>query len=190
MAILLFLFLSLIYMVMFMQLINVKRYYPEQKPFGNDVQYFQSEDGKDFYESLPLFTKKYKLCITPDSGVICSISQDASALYPAGFSVVETDELPEGTDISGNWKFDNGIISPLPVNYDQKAEELRQSYLNQAYEQINDWRTELQLGTISDEDRAALARWMAYISQVKKMELPVIKNKAEFDDIKWPEKPE
>ncbi len=90
MAILLFLFLSLIYMVMFMQLINVNRYYPEQKPFGNDVQYFQSEDGKDFYESLPLFTKKYKLCITPDSGVICSISQDASALYPAGFSVVET----------------------------------------------------------------------------------------------------
>ena len=70
MAIVLFLFLSLIYMVMFMQLINVKRYYPEQKPYGNDAQYFQSEDGKDFYESLPLFTKKYKLCITPDSGVI------------------------------------------------------------------------------------------------------------------------
>lgn len=89
-------------------------------PYGNNVQYFQSEDGKDFYESLPLFTKKYKLCITPDSGVICSISQDASALYPAGFSVVETDELPEGTDISGNWKFDNGVISQLPVNYTKK----------------------------------------------------------------------
>ena len=54
MAILLFLFLSLIYMVMFMQLINVKRYYPEQKPFGNDVQYFQSEDGKDFGDAANL----------------------------------------------------------------------------------------------------------------------------------------
>ncbi|HFP5645710.1 TPA: tail fiber assembly protein [Escherichia coli] len=173
-----------------MQLINVKRYYPEHKPYGNDVQYFQSEDGKDFYESLPLFTKKYKLCITPDSGVICSISQDASALYPVGFSVVESDELPEGTDISGNWKFDNDVISPLPVNYDKKAEELRQSYLNQAYEQINDWRTELQLGTISDEDRAALARWMSYISQVKKMVLSAIKTEAEFNAIKWPEHPQ
>lgn len=87
-----------------MELKNITRYYPENMPYGNNVQYFQSEDGKDFYESLPLFTKKYKLCITPDSGVICSISQDASALYPAGFSVVEVDELPEGTDISGNWK--------------------------------------------------------------------------------------
>lgn len=190
MAIVLFLFLSLIHMVMFMQLINVKRYYPEHKPYGNDVQYFQSEDGKDFYESLPLFTKKYKLCITPDIGVICSISQDASALYPAGFSVVEADELPEGTDISGNWTFDNGVISRLPVNYTKKAEAQRQSYLNQAYEKINDWRTELQLGTINDKDRAALALWMDYISQIKKMELPVINTEAEFDAVKWPDQPE
>ncbi|EMG5816230.1 phage tail protein, partial [Escherichia coli] len=28
-----------------MQLINVKRYYPKDKPYGEDVQYFQSEDG-------------------------------------------------------------------------------------------------------------------------------------------------
>ncbi|EOL6116768.1 hypothetical protein ACGHZH_RS28230, partial [Escherichia coli] len=42
-----------------MELINVKRYYPEHKPYGEDVQYFQSEDGRDFYESIPLFTKKY-----------------------------------------------------------------------------------------------------------------------------------
>ncbi|EOJ4344199.1 phage tail protein, partial [Escherichia coli] len=26
-----------------MQLINVKRYYPKHKPYGEDVQYFQSE---------------------------------------------------------------------------------------------------------------------------------------------------
>lgn len=99
--------------------------------------------------------------------------------------MVEVDELPEGTDISGNWKFDNGIISRIPVNYARKLEAMRQSYLNQAYEKINDWRTELQLGTISDEDRAALTQWMAYISQVKKMELPAIKTEAEFNAIKW-----
>lgn len=173
-----------------MELKNITRYYPENMPYGNDVQYFQSEDGKDFYESLPLFTKKYKLCITPESGIIRSVSQDASALYPVGFSVVETDELPEGTDISGNWKFDNGVVSRVQVNYARKLEELHQEYLNQAYEKINDWRTELQLGTISDEDRAALTRWMKYISQVKKMELPVINTESEFDAIKWPDKPE
>ncbi|EHI6402148.1 tail fiber assembly protein [Escherichia coli] len=173
-----------------MELINVKRYYPEHKPYGEDVQYFQSEDGRDFYESIPLFTKKYKLCISPVTGIICSVAEDVSALYPAGFTVVEADELPEGTDISGNWKFDNGVISRIPVNYARKLEAMRQSYLNQAYEKINDWRTELQLGTISDEDRAALTRWMAYISQVKKMEPSAIKTEAEFDAIKWPEQPE
>ncbi|EJQ0104432.1 tail fiber assembly protein, partial [Shigella flexneri] len=45
-------------------------------------------------------------------------------------------------------------------------------------------------GTISDEDRAALTQWMAYISQVKKMELPAIKTEAEFNAIKWPEQPQ
>lgn len=104
--------------------------------------------------------------------------------------MVEVDELPEGADISGNWKFDNGVISRIPVNYARKLEAMRQLYLNQAYEKINDWRTELQLGTISDEDRAALTRWMAYISQVKKMEPSAIKTEAEFDAIKWPEQPE
>ena len=136
-----------------MELKNITRYYPENMPYGNNVQYFQSEDGKDFYESLPLFTKKYKLCITPDSGVICSISQDASALYPAGFSVVEVDELPEGTDISGNWKFDNGIISRIPVNYARKLEAMRHSYLNQAYEKINDLYRSRADGRIGDSVR-------------------------------------
>ncbi|PXH11992.1 phage tail protein, partial [Klebsiella pneumoniae] len=77
-----------------------------------------------------------------------------------------------------------------PVNYTKKAEAQRQSYLNQAYEKINDWRTELQLGTINDKDRAALALWMDYISQIKKMELPVINTEAEFDAVKWPDQPE
>lgn len=36
-----------------MELINVKRYYPEEMPFGNNVQYFQSEDGKDFMNPFP-----------------------------------------------------------------------------------------------------------------------------------------
>lgn len=117
MAIVLFLFLSLIYMVMLMQLINVKRYYPKDKPYGEDVQYFQSEDGRDFYESIPLFTKKYKLCISPVTGIICSVAEDVSALYPAGFTVVEVDELPEGVNIDGNWQFSDGLISKVPVNW-------------------------------------------------------------------------
>ncbi|MHA8184486.1 tail fiber assembly protein [Escherichia coli] len=73
----------------------------------------------------------------------------------------------------------------IPVNLRKKTRKQCASHiLYQAYEKINDWRTELQLGTISDEDRAALTQWMAYISQVKKMELPAIKTEAEFNAIK------
>lgn len=82
-----------------MELKNVSRYYPDEMKYGEGVMYFRSEDGKDFYDSLDLFTKKYKLCIEPDSGVIRSAAQEVSTLYPDGFSVVETEELPEGFDI-------------------------------------------------------------------------------------------
>lgn len=98
-----------------MELKNVSRYYPEEMPYGDGVQYFKSEDGQDFYDSLRKFTKKYVLCIDPVTGIIHSVAEDASRLYPAGFTVVETDTLPEGCDIYGGWKFDDGnVVSVTP----------------------------------------------------------------------------
>ncbi len=75
-----------------MELRNVTRYYPEEMPYGENIQYFRSEDGQDFYESLDKFTKKYKLCIHPETGVIYSMAEDVSRLYPAGFTIVEVDD--------------------------------------------------------------------------------------------------
>ncbi|WP_288144228.1 tail fiber assembly protein [Escherichia coli] len=46
------------------------------------------------------------------------------------------------------------------------------------------------MGTISDENKAALTRWMAYINQMKKMVLSIINTEAEFNAIKWPHQPE
>ncbi len=98
-----------------MELKNVSRYYPEEMPYGDGVQYFKSEDGQDFYDSFGKFTKKYVLCIDPVTGVIRSVAEDVSRLYPAGFTVVETDTLPEGFDIYGGWKFDGGsVVSVTP----------------------------------------------------------------------------
>lgn len=98
-----------------MELKNVSRYYPEEMPYGDGVQYFKSEDGQDFYDSLRKFTKKYVLCIDPVTGIIHSVAEDVSRLYPAGFTVVETDTLPEGCDIYGGWKFDDGnVVSVTP----------------------------------------------------------------------------
>ncbi|MDI8751984.1 tail fiber assembly protein, partial [Salmonella enterica subsp. enterica serovar Montevideo] len=42
----------------------------------------------------------------------------------------------------------------VPVDYQAKAETTRQKLLNDADNAIKDWRTELTLGIISDENKA------------------------------------
>ncbi|EAO6532244.1 DUF4376 domain-containing protein [Salmonella enterica] len=123
-----------------MELKNVSRYSPDEMPYGDKVQYFQSEDGQDFYQSLNKFTKKYKLCVKPDSGIICSVAEDVSALYPAGFTIQETDTLPDGFDVSasGRWGFDGTNIIDLMT-----PEVVR----NQKHAEINAWRDQQENGS-------------------------------------------
>ncbi|HAU6887733.1 TPA: tail fiber assembly protein [Salmonella enterica subsp. enterica serovar Ball] len=135
-----------------MELKNVTRYIPDDPDYDNNFLYFRSEDGQDFYESLNKFTKRYKLCIDSE-GVIRSVSEDVSRLYPAGFSVVEVNKLPAGFNIYGDWKYSNGAVVAVPVDYQDKAEVTRQKLLNDANITIADWRTELALDEISDIKR-------------------------------------
>ncbi|EED4920862.1 DUF4376 domain-containing protein [Salmonella enterica subsp. arizonae] len=117
-----------------MELKNISRYYPDEMPHGDGVQYFQSEDGIDFYESQDKFTKKYKLCIEPDTGVVRSAAEDVSTLYPAGFTIVETDVLPDGFDIFGEWVW-NG---EFPIKPGVIADIARA----QKHDEINQWRND------------------------------------------------
>ncbi len=173
-----------------MELRNVTRYYPEEMPYGEGIQYFRSEDGQDFYESLDKFTKRYKLCIHPETGVIYSMAEDVSRLYPAGFSIVEVDELPEGFGIEACWYYKDGEVLPVPVDYSQLAEKQRQRLLDEAKDITSDWKTEQGLGTISDDDKVRLTKWMAYIKAVKALDLSQVSDKSSFDLIQWPEKPD
>lgn len=173
-----------------MELRNVTRYYPEEMPYGEGIQYFRSEDGQDFYESLDKFTKKYKLCIHPETGVIYSMAEDVSRLYPAGFTIVEVDELPEGFGIEACWYYQDGEVLPVPVDYSQLADKQRQRLLNEAKDITSDWKTELELGTISGDDKARLTKWMEYIKAVKALDLSQVSDKSSFDLIQWPEKPD
>ncbi|ENJ8227779.1 tail fiber assembly protein [Escherichia coli] len=173
-----------------MELRNVSRYYPENMPYGKDIQYFRSEDGQDFYESLDKFTKKYKLCIHPETSVIYSMAEDVSRLYPAGFTIVEVDELPEGFGIEACWYYQDGEVLPVPVDYSRLAEKKRQNLLNEAKDITSDWKTELELGTLSDDDKARLTQWMAYIKAVKALDLSTVTDEASFYSINWPERPD
>ncbi|EDF8720450.1 tail fiber assembly protein [Salmonella enterica] len=172
-----------------MELKNVNRYIPDDPDYDSNFLYFRSEDGKDFYESLSKFTKKYKLCIDSEN-IIRSVSEDVSRLYPAGFSVVEVNKLPAGFNIYGDWKYSNGAVVAVPVDYQAKAETTRQKLLDAANSTIADWRTELALGEISDDDKASLTKWMAYIRALKTLDLSGVKDAATFTAIRWPELPQ
>lgn len=172
-----------------MELKNVTRYIPDDPDYDNNFLYFRSEDGQDFYESLNKFTKRYKLCIDSE-GVIRSVSEDVSRLYPAGFSVVEVNKLPAGFNIYGDWQYKNGSVLAVPVDYHAKAETTRQKLLDGANSTIADWRTELALGEINDDDKANLTQWIAYIRKLKTLDLSSVKDSATFTEIRWPELPQ
>ncbi|EOE5045020.1 tail fiber assembly protein, partial [Salmonella enterica] len=73
--------------------------------------------------------------------------------------------------------------------YQAKAETTRQKLLNDANNVIKDWRTELTLGIISDENKVTLINWMGYINKLKDIDFSQVNDEATFEKIKWPELP-
>ncbi|EAA0608627.1 tail fiber assembly protein [Salmonella enterica] len=78
---------------------------------------------------------------------------------------------------------------PVSVDCQAKAETTRQKLLNDAGNAIKDWRTELTLGIISDENKAALILWMNYINILKSLDLTGVSDEATFTAIRWPSLP-
>ncbi|ECX6633536.1 tail fiber assembly protein [Salmonella enterica] len=64
------------------------------------------------------------------------------------------------------------------------AEQQKAALLLEAQVTISLWQTELQLGIISDEDKASLIAWMYYIKAVQAVDT------SKAPEIIWPDKPE
>ncbi|WP_236874444.1 tail fiber assembly protein [Citrobacter portucalensis] len=64
------------------------------------------------------------------------------------------------------------------------AEQHKSALLAEAQSTISLWQTELQLGIISDEDKASLIMWMKYIQALNAVDTSTA------PDIEWPVKPE
>ncbi|MDM9616728.1 tail fiber assembly protein [Kosakonia cowanii] len=65
-----------------------------------------------------------------------------------------------------------------------QAEQTKTRLLNNAKNTISLWQTELQLGIISDDDKAQLIAWMRYIQALQKVDTKTA------PDIAWPEQPQ
>ncbi|HAV7718742.1 TPA: tail fiber assembly protein [Escherichia coli] len=65
-----------------------------------------------------------------------------------------------------------------------EAERQKSALLADAQSTISLWQTELQLGIISDDDKASLIAWMKYIQALNAVDTSTA------PDIEWPVKPE
>lgn len=75
------------------------------------------------------------------------------------------------------------------VAYQAKAESHRRELLSEASNTTADWRTELQLGVITDEDKESLINWMAYIKTLRAIDLSPVKDDVSYKAVSWPAKP-
>jgi hypothetical protein len=166
---------------------NISRYHPNEMPYGAGVIYFKSEDGNDFYESLPFFTKKYKLCIEPLSGIVCSCDEDASKLYPNGFTVVEVDSLPEGFDISGEWIYNAGQVERRAFSQSDNlviAENKKNVYREEANNIITPLQDAVDLDIATEQEQQKLAAWKKYRVLLNRVDT------SKAPDIEWPKAPD
>lgn len=164
--------------------------------------FLKSEDGQGWYECQSLFSDDTAKIMYDPEGVIWGVVNQpvpqrgntyaVSMLWPVNMSVAEIDaaDCPDDCRGDGSWLYRDGKVLPVPVDYQAKAETTRQKLLDAANSAIADWRTELALGEISDDDKASLTKWMAYIRELKSLVLTGISDEATFNKIQWPVLPQ
>ncbi|EAT8197781.1 tail fiber assembly protein [Salmonella enterica] len=164
--------------------------------------FLESEDGQDWYECQSLFSDDTAKIMYDPEGVIWGVVNQpvpqrgntyaVSMLWPVNMSVAEIDaaDCPDDCRGDGSWLYRDGKVLPVPVDYQAKAETTRQKLLNDADNAIKDWRTELTLGIISDENKAALILWINYINVLKSLYLAGISDEDTFTAIRWPSLPQ
>ncbi len=107
-------------------------------------------------------------------------------------TVSQLGEYPEGTTTKSpttpydkwdgqKWVTDTEDLHAANV---AAAEQQKTNLLNAANSKIRLWQTELQLGIISDDDKAALIAWIGYIKAVQAVDTSTA------PEISWPEQPQ
>ncbi|HBD0218353.1 TPA: tail fiber assembly protein, partial [Escherichia coli] len=75
-------------------------------------------------------------------------------------------------------------------DYRLKAEDERDALLAQVSARTGEWEEDLLLGLISDEDREKLKAYRIYAKSLQAMDFSTITDKATYNAINWPERPD
>ncbi|EPJ9671732.1 TPA: tail fiber assembly protein [Citrobacter freundii] len=95
---------------------------------------------------------------------------------------------PEGKKLGVNSKGYPAWIDVPPPTLDEliaNAEQERQRLLDYADAVMLDWRTELMLGEIGEDNREKLSAWLAYKNDVKSVDVTT-----DPEHVSWPVPPE
>ncbi|WP_208951229.1 tail fiber assembly protein [Rahnella sp. ChDrAdgB13] len=160
------------------------RYTPDS-PDGN-INYLRNEDGTDWY-TISWDKERIAKSVyagTDDTGKIIVVAENGALLFPVDMTVweIDKDEAPENIVTEGyNASIVNGKYT---VDYVSIAESKRAALLSDANAKISNWKAELMLETISDDDKASLQVWLTCIKVLKALDLSTA------PDIEWPGVPQ
>ncbi|QTL39153.1 tail fiber assembly protein [Xenorhabdus budapestensis] len=171
---------------------NFKKYFPDTKEEKEierkfNAIFYHSEDGYDWYKSLPLFKEKtYKIKYDANN-VVVAFNTDASKLCPDNGSIVELDSLPDDVDTFGNWQYINDMIVPreytLPEILSQ-AKRNKQELLIKANMAISPLQDAVDLKIATEKEQKMLDEWKKYRILLSRIDC------SSSSEIDWPEKPE
>ena len=170
---------------------NLKKYTPDDENSlclikEHNVEFFISEDGRDWYKSQADFSPDTLKIAYDEAGIIRSISKDVSKIYPRGFSVVEVDitEENKNVDIFGGWVFDNGEVKPRQYSQEElceQAEAKKTELLSVAASAIAPLQDAVDEGMATAEEITMLSEWRQYRVKVRRVD--TLKPK-------WPPRPD
>lgn len=171
------------------QLKNFKPYTPEMPALGAFVIYLQDESGHDWYAQQRNFADDTLKIAYDAEGVIVSIADDVSALWPVNLSVAEVgrDSVPVGFTDDGHWVYDGESITPRRLSEQEnaaRAKRQQQQLLDEAYTAMKPLELAVKRNMATDEEKAQLDAWERYsvmLSRVKPEDAA---------EIVWPDKPE
>ncbi|WP_272666730.1 tail fiber assembly protein [Providencia sp. PROV069] len=169
-----------------MQLNNFIQYTPNDEKRIQSIQYFISDNGVDFYDSFEEFKLKYKIGFDKQ-GIIRTVSEDISAIYPLDLSIVDVSSLPTDFNIDGRWIYKNGAIMQYEPSLEESvflASQQKKLLLEEATAAIAPLQDAVDLGIATGEEREPLIKWKEYRVLLNRVDTSLA------PDIDWPEKPE
>jgi hypothetical protein len=172
---------------------NFKRYYPthaEKIALSlpvTDAIFLISEEGQDWYACQKIFQPETMKVVYEANGVIRSMSQDVSTLYPEGCSVAEVSKWPQEATANRTWCFIDGQVVPRIYTADELKEQAthkRDYLLEQAAKIIAPLQDAVDLDIVSDAEKASLLAWKKYRVLLNRVDV------SQASDIDWPEAPQ